>query len=251
VTGSDTRQLILDAALECFLREGYERSTIAAIRERSGVSNGALFHHFATKDAIADALFVDAMASFQDGLWALLARRPRSLRAAVRGTIEHQLGWIEEHPEWARFVYLRGHLDWDSSAGRRVAALNESLAAAFQEWMAPLVRRGEVRETSMLIVTALVTAPAHAIARRWLAGQLPAKPTAYAEELIDAAVAGLGGPSARRRRARGTSAALEPARGRVSLQLLSGDGRLLAGGEAIAELLPAHTTTFTGEEQAS
>jgi AcrR family transcriptional regulator len=243
----DTRELVLAAALECFLGEGYEHATIAAIRERSGVSNGALFHHFATKEAIADALFVDAMASFQDGLWLLLARRPRSLRAAVRGTVEHQLRWIEQHPDWARFVYQRGHLDWDTGAGRCVAALNESLASAFQEWMAPLVRRGEVRETSMLIANAVVTAPAHAIARRWLAGQLPAPPIAYAGELVDAAVAALGG-SARARGAR--AGVVSPARGRVCLQLVSDDGRLLATGEATAELRPAIEQTTVPEEQA-
>ena len=79
-----TRARILDAALTSFLEAGYEQTTVALIRERSGVSNGALFHHFPTKEAIADALYVEAIASFQDELWQLLARRPRSLRAAQR-----------------------------------------------------------------------------------------------------------------------------------------------------------------------
>jgi AcrR family transcriptional regulator len=92
---TDTRSVILERALACFVESGYEQTTIAAIRERSGVSNGALFHHFHTKEAIADALYVEAMASFQEGLWELLRRQPRSLRAAVRGTISHQLRWIE------------------------------------------------------------------------------------------------------------------------------------------------------------
>src|ERR1700747_435760 len=106
----DTRPRILDAALACFLEAGYEQTTIARIRERSGVSNGTLFHRFPTKEAIADALYVESMASFQEGLWQLLARRPRSLRAAVRGTISHQLRWTEEQQDRARFLYTRGHL---------------------------------------------------------------------------------------------------------------------------------------------
>src|ERR1700757_3689981 len=91
----DTRTRILDAALACFLEVGYEQTTIARIRGRSGVSNGTLFHRFPTKEAIADALYVESIASFQQGLWRLLAQRPRSLRAAVRGTIAHQIEWIE------------------------------------------------------------------------------------------------------------------------------------------------------------
>ena len=61
---SDTRRRVLDAALRCFLEEGYERTTIARILERSDVSNGSLFHHFATKEAIADALYLEAIASY-------------------------------------------------------------------------------------------------------------------------------------------------------------------------------------------
>ena len=70
----DTR--ILQAALACFVERGYEQTTVARVRERSGVSNGALFHHFPTKEAIADALYVEAMASYQQGLWELLAPAP-------------------------------------------------------------------------------------------------------------------------------------------------------------------------------
>jgi AcrR family transcriptional regulator len=189
--GSDTRSRILDAALASFTESGYEQTTITAIRERSGVSNGALFHHFASKDAIAGALYVDAIASFQEGLWELLRRRPRSLRAAVRGSIAHQLQWIEQHQDSARFLYMRGHLDWDSPAGEQLQRLNRDLAQAYREWMAPLVERGRVRPMSMVMLNAIVSGPVHAIARRWLAGQLRSPLSAYLDELADAATAAL------------------------------------------------------------
>src|SRR5258708_23279693 len=101
----DTRGAVLEAALGCFTELGYEQTTIAVIRQRSGVSNGALFHHFPTKEAIADALYVEAVASFQEGLWELLLRRPRSLRAPVRGTIAPHLRCIEAHADRARIPY--------------------------------------------------------------------------------------------------------------------------------------------------
>jgi len=98
--------------------------------------------------------------------------------------------------------------------------------------MAPLVDSGAVRVTSMLMVTALVNGPAHAIARRWLSGQLDSSPLAFAEELADGACAALAGTRVRRRRE-------SPAAGRarLTLELLSEDGELLAHGAAIAELL--------------
>jgi AcrR family transcriptional regulator len=239
---SETRRRILATALACFLEEGYEQSTVAHIRKRSGVSNGALFHYFRSKEAIADTLYVEAMASFHEGLWELIRSRPRSLRAAVGGTIEHQLDWIERHADLARFIYMRGHLDWESPASAELATLNRDLESAFREWMAPLVERGEIRPTSMLVITALVNGPAHALARRWLAGQIASPPRTYADELTDAACAALRGTRVRAAKSQPPVAQ----QGHVTLELLSDDGRILSRGRATAELVPLATAGAAG-----
>jgi AcrR family transcriptional regulator len=188
---SGTRERILAAALRCFLDGGYEQTTIAQIRGHSGVSNGALFHHFPTKEAIAEALYVDGIDSFQQGLREVMQRPPRSLLAAVRAVVGHQLTWTEHHPDHARFIYQRGHLDFDSPGGAAVDALNRDLATVSRPWVAPLIERGELRPVSMLLVSAIVTGPAHAIARRWLAGQTDVPLSDYADELALAACAAL------------------------------------------------------------
>jgi AcrR family transcriptional regulator len=231
-TSPDTRSQILEAALACFTELGYEQTTIALIRERSGVSNGALFHRFATKEAIADSLHIEAMASFQEGLWAVVRRRPRTLRAGVRATISHQLGWIEEHEEQARFLYARGHLDWGSPAGDELAQLNSRLAQAYRGWLDSLAESGSIRPLSTLMMTAIVTGPTHAIARRWLAGHLSSPLGDYRDELVEAACAALSGVPARARSRRN-----QPAdSGRVRLQLLDAEGGVIAEGEATAKL---------------
>jgi AcrR family transcriptional regulator len=246
VPALDTRQRILQSSLRCFLEHGYDQTTVSLIRQDSGVSNGALFHHFPSKEAIADALYVDAIGSFQEGLWQLLADRPPSLQAAVRGVIAHQLSWIEQHPEQARFVYMRGHLDWGTPAASTVASLNRELADAIRERIAPLRERGAVRPVSMLVLTAIVSGPAHLIAQRWLAGQLRRRPSSYVGELADAAFAALGaGRSTHEGRSPGTAAGADdapaaavPASGRISLELLSADGEVLAHAQASAPLEP-------------
>ncbi len=230
----DTRRRILDAALACFVEAGYAQTTIARIRERSGVSNGALFHQFPTKEAIADALYAEAIASFQQGLWDLLERQPPSLRAAVRSVIAHQIAWIEANADWARFVYARGNPDWDSPGQAQVDQLNRKLAGAYRQWMTPFAEAGKIRPMPMLVISAVVTGPTHAIARRWLAGQIREPLHTYTDQLADAAAAALTGTPAAARRARHT----EPKHGRVRLQLVSEDGSILAEGDAAVELLP-------------
>src|SRR5689334_17400016 len=53
------RQLILDAALTCFSRDGFHATTTADIVRESGVSQGTLYLYFATKDDIVAALADD------------------------------------------------------------------------------------------------------------------------------------------------------------------------------------------------
>src|SRR5215469_9610765 len=101
----ETRRRVLQAALECFNELGYEGSSVALIRDRSGVSNGALFHHFPSKRAIADDLYLEAMREVQSGYWAVLEKQPPTVHASVDGIIRSFLTWIEANPHWARFLY--------------------------------------------------------------------------------------------------------------------------------------------------
>jgi hypothetical protein len=193
---------------------------------------------------------VDAIASFQQGLWDLVSRKPESLRAAVRAVLEHQLTWTERNADLARFIYARGHLDWDTTAGAELAARNRDLAAAFRQWMAPLVASGEIRPRPMLLTTAIVSGPAHSIAQRWLAGHLDRPLTSFLDELATAACAGLSGTpagagpagTAGDSQAAGAAAPSPrrpaPARGRVTLELLADDGSVVARGQATAPLGP-------------
>jgi AcrR family transcriptional regulator len=230
----DIRDRILGAALECFDELGYDRTPIARIRERSGVSNGALFHHFSNKEAIADALYLEAMRSVQRDYWAALRGEPTTLREGVADIVRNMLTWVESNPRWARFLYAQGHLDWSSAAGAELRTLNRDLSAAYREWLERFVGAGQARDLDMTIVVAVVTGPAHAIAQRWLAGQVRGPLVGYADDLVDAAVAGLGGRPAPRRR----QAPKVPAEARVRIECVADDGAVVCEGHAIAELTP-------------
>lgn len=50
------RQRILDGARACFARFGYEGATVRRLEQTTGLSRGAIFHHFRDKDALFLAL---------------------------------------------------------------------------------------------------------------------------------------------------------------------------------------------------
>ena len=56
-----TRNNLLSAARECFFRQGYENTHTDSILEQAGVSRGAMYHHFATKRDLFEAVYVSVV----------------------------------------------------------------------------------------------------------------------------------------------------------------------------------------------
>ena len=55
--GDETRARILSSAAECFTHAGYDATGVADICSRAGVSKGAFYHHFPSKQAAFLTLF--------------------------------------------------------------------------------------------------------------------------------------------------------------------------------------------------
>src|SRR5207244_8171075 len=53
------RRQILDGARACFARHGYEGATVRRLEEETGLSRGAIFHHFRDKESLFLALAED------------------------------------------------------------------------------------------------------------------------------------------------------------------------------------------------
>src|SRR5438874_7100706 len=53
------RRQILDGARSCFAKFGYEGATVRRLEEATGLSRGAIFHHFKDKESLFLALAED------------------------------------------------------------------------------------------------------------------------------------------------------------------------------------------------
>jgi len=85
--GKETQAHILDAAERCFAQSGYDATGVAEICQRAGVSKGAFYHHFPSKQAV----FMELLAIWLEDL-DLQMESTRS----VAGTIPEALLHITE-----------------------------------------------------------------------------------------------------------------------------------------------------------
>ena len=57
--GAATRAQLIDIATRLFASRGYEETSIEAVLQEAGVSRGSLYHHFAGKEALFEAVLDD------------------------------------------------------------------------------------------------------------------------------------------------------------------------------------------------
>lgn len=85
---NDTRQKIIQSALELFVSKGVTETSIRDIASRAGVAEGSIYRHFSNKEALAYTLFADNFTSFAETLEALLAEKnttAEKLAAMIHG----------------------------------------------------------------------------------------------------------------------------------------------------------------------
>src|ERR1700751_719896 len=89
--GRATREQLIEVATRLFAERGYEDTSIEAVLAAAGVSRGALYHHFAGKDALFEAVLEAVESGVKAGLTAEITGAP----GAVSAVESAALAWIE------------------------------------------------------------------------------------------------------------------------------------------------------------
>src|ERR687892_1283375 len=70
------RRQILDAALVCFSRRGFHQTSMQAIFEESGLSPGAVYRYFKSKEEIVEAIATETLSGFAVAMQSRDSGRP-------------------------------------------------------------------------------------------------------------------------------------------------------------------------------
>lgn len=185
-TKKSRKEEILDAALSCFTENGIEATTIDMIRERSGASVGSMYHHFGSKESIAAALYIDALAEHNACQQKLLAEA-RNAEQGVKAIAYAYIDWVSANPDKARFVlYSRGVLARSEMAGELKERTRKHMGEVFA-WFQPHIDNGTLKKLPLEVYGPLITGPAHDYTRLWLSGRAKTDIKAYREIFAEAA----------------------------------------------------------------
>jgi AcrR family transcriptional regulator len=191
-TGSRTettrrrRAEILAAALESFDEMGIVATTIEDIRTGAGVSVGSLYHHFANKEAIAAALYVDLIDEYQRTTNDAVAKA-RTPKTKIRATIDHHIRWSLSNPAATRFLLSHREPEVRRLSEPDVAKLNRHMEVRLQAWLDREAAAGRIRRVPADVYIAIVIGPAQSFVGRWLVGSTTTSPKAAVDALSDAA----------------------------------------------------------------
>jgi len=133
------RRQILAGARACFARYGYEGATVRRLEEETGLSRGAIFHHFRDKDSLFLAVAEEDAATMvetvaRNGLVQVM--RDLLARAAAPQTA----GWLGSQLEVSRRIRT------DPRFAQRWAARSEAVARATRERLARQHAAGALRD---------------------------------------------------------------------------------------------------------
>lgn len=99
------RQLIIDAAIEVFSRNGFQNSTISQIARKADVAEGTIYQYFKNKEDLFFSIPIDKTKEFYNEL-ELHLEGIHGAENKIRKFVWYYLYHLQENPEYARALML-------------------------------------------------------------------------------------------------------------------------------------------------
>ncbi|MFT5894590.1 MAG: AcrR family transcriptional regulator [bacterium] len=163
------RANILAGALECFEKHGIEGTTVSDIRRITNCSIGSLYHHFGSKEGIAEELFIEGITAFNDGMIRRL-KRTNYAEDSVKGVVRFYCEWTAKNRPLARYLHSR-NIEFSDDARLRLRDIHSTYITEVFGLFVRYVEAGELRLLPLETYVPLISGPVQEFTRRWLSGQ--------------------------------------------------------------------------------
>jgi len=103
--GELTRQAIIEAAHDLFIQQGYHGTSMRQIAGNADIALGGLYNHFASKEEVFQAVFLDYH-PYRQVIPAILAAPTGTIEQFANDTIRHMLSAIHGQPEFLNLMFI-------------------------------------------------------------------------------------------------------------------------------------------------
>jgi AcrR family transcriptional regulator len=195
----DLRRVLIDAALQLAKEGGAEAVSVREAARRAGVSPGAPFRHFESRDALMTAVAEEAQRRFRAEIDAALAKTPAGdPLARFRGIGLAYLRWAMRNP--AHFEIISSGRYFAHDEAGELSRDNAELIGMTERLLAEAFALGQLRVVDLKRVQIAARALVYGFARMNLDGHLPRWGVADAEieragqAIIDLFIEGIAAP---------------------------------------------------------
>ena len=115
-----TRSLLLKTASQLFAAEGYDRISVDRIIREAGVSKGAFYHHFATKEEILDAVTASIVSTLMGEIEHAIGDRSTSALVRLNRFFETSRVWKLAHLGLLKEVLVALYRDENATMLRKI-----------------------------------------------------------------------------------------------------------------------------------
>jgi AcrR family transcriptional regulator len=192
----DLRRVLIDAALQLVGEGGAEAVSVREAARRAGVSPGAPFRHFPSRDALMQAVAEEAQRRFRVEIEAALAEAPANdPLARFRCLGLAYLRWAIRNPTHFEVISSRRLFDHDNSAG--VSRNNAELIELTERTLGEAFAAGQLRSDDLKAVQIAGRALVYGFARMNIDGHFPrwgvdgADAERTAEQILDLFIEGI------------------------------------------------------------
>lgn len=181
---SALKSRVMEVSLAHFSDVGIEQTNVGDILQDADCSVGSLYHHFGSKEGIAEALFVEGVDHFNAGLLAALLPR-RTASTGIKAMVTFCCEWVTDQPQLAAFLLSR-EIKLSELARLELREKDRAFGQSTYDWFAPHVKSGELQALPTGLYMPLICGPTLECSRMWLSGRSARSPGEAAAILAEA-----------------------------------------------------------------
>jgi TetR/AcrR family transcriptional repressor of nem operon len=128
--GDQTREQIVSAAKRLFMQRGYYNTSIYDLFEKAGITKGAFYHHWKTKEDLALAILQQMRDAYEQHFFPIL-KSDRPAREKIEQAL-HMLQEFNTNPDW---VYCRLLAMWSAEMGTEEDTMAKGVQEMRHRWL--------------------------------------------------------------------------------------------------------------------